>query len=71
MIIPGGKNAVARFEVSTDQYGDAWEAVYGGWIPQSGYQPDDRPCYEVYLNDPKEHPEGKHIIEIHAPVKPL
>ena len=71
MIIPGGKNAVARFEIAPDQYGDAWEAVYGGWMQQSGYQPDDRPCYEVYLNDPKEHPDGKHIVEIHAPVKPL
>jgi AraC family transcriptional regulator len=71
MVIPGGKNAVARFEISQDQYGDAWNTVYGGWMPQSGYQPDDRPCYEVYLNNPEEHPERKHIIEIHAPVKPL
>lgn len=71
MTIPGGKNAVARFEILADQFGDTWNAVYGGWMPQSGYQPDDRPCYEVYLNDPKEHPEGKHIVEIHAPVKPL
>ncbi len=71
MTIPGGKNAVARFEISPDQYSDAWDAVYGGWMPESGYQPDDRPCYEVYLNDPKTHPEGKHIVELHAPVKPL
>ncbi len=69
--IPGGKDAVAHFEIAPDQYLDAWNAVYGGWMPESGYQPDDRPCYEIYLNDPNEHPEGKHIVEIHAPVKPL
>lgn len=71
MVIPGGKNAVARFELSVDQFADAWNAVYGEWMRQSGYQPDDRPCYEVSLNDPRQHPEGKHIIEIYAPVKPL
>lgn len=70
-IIPAGKNAIAHFEIKPDQYGDAWNAVYGGWLPESGYQPDDRPCFELYLNDPKEHPEGKHIVDIYAPVKPL
>jgi AraC family transcriptional regulator len=29
MVIPGGKNAVARFEISSDQFSDAWNAVYG------------------------------------------
>jgi AraC family transcriptional regulator len=70
-IIPAGKYAIAHFEIRPDQYGDAWNAVYGGWLPESGYQPDDRPCFELYLNDPKEHPEGKHIVDIYAPVKPL
>jgi AraC family transcriptional regulator len=71
MEIPGGKYAVAKFEILPNQYADAWNMVYGGWLPQSGYQPDDRPCFELYLNDPKTHPEGKHIFEIYAPVKPL
>jgi len=69
--IPAGKYAIAHFEITPDQYGDAWNAVYGGWLPESGYQPDDRPCFELYLNDPKEHPEGKHVVDIYAPVKPM
>ena len=69
--IPAGKYAVAHFEILPDQYGDAWNAVYGGWFPESGYKPDDRPCFELYLNDPKQHPEGKHVVDIYAPVKPL
>jgi len=69
--IPAGKYAVAHFEIRTDQYSDAWEAVYGGWLPESGYQPEDGPCYELYLNDPKTHPEGKQIVDICFPVKPL
>ena len=69
--IAAGKYAVAHFEIKTDQYEDAWKAVYGGWLPESGYQPDDGPCYEVYHNDPKEHPEGKQIVDICVPVKLL
>ena len=69
--MPAGKYAIAHFEITPDQYGDAWNAVYGGWLPESGYQPDDRPCFELYLNDPKEHPEGKHVVDIYAPVKPM
>ncbi|KPK78515.1 MAG: hypothetical protein AMS25_14940 [Gemmatimonas sp. SM23_52] len=69
--IPAGRYATARFEIAGDQYGDAWNAVFGGWLPESGYQPADGPCFEIYLNDPKQHPEGKHIFDICVPVKPL
>jgi AraC family transcriptional regulator len=71
MKITGGKYAVANFELAEDEYSEAWEAIYGKWLPQSGYQPDDKPCYELYLNDPETHPEKKCIVDIHVPVKPL
>lgn len=70
--IPGGKYAIAHFELKdSSQYGAAWNAIYGGWLPESGYQPDDRPCFEHCLNNPKEDPEGKHIVDIYVAVKPL
>ncbi len=71
MTIPGGLFAVARFEVAKSEFGDAWQALMGDWFPESGYQPDDRMCYEVYLNDPREHPQGKFIIDICEPIRPL
>lgn len=71
LVIPTGTYALGHFEITADQYGAAWEAMYKGWLPESGYQPDDRPCFEDYLNDPKEHPENKHIVDICVPVKPL
>ncbi len=71
MTIPGGLFAVGRFEIAPTQFGEAWDAFMGGWLPESGYQPDDRMCYEVYLNDPREHPQGKFIIDICEPIKPL
>jgi len=71
MEIPGGQYAVASFELDPSQYGDAWTSVYGGWLPSSGFQPDDRPAFELMLGDPKDHPEGKHSVAICVPVKPL
>ena len=35
------------------------------------YQPEDKPAFEIYKNNPKEHPEGKSIVDICIPVKPL
>jgi AraC family transcriptional regulator len=71
MTVPGGLFAVAYVEIDPTQYGEAWDRLIGEWMPQSGYQPDDRMCYELYLNDPEKHPEGKHIVEICEPIRPL
>ena len=71
MTIPGGKFAVAHVEIDPTQYGEAWDRLIGDWLPRSGYQPDDRLCYEMYLNDPDEHPEKKHIVDICEPIRPL
>jgi len=71
MTIQGGKYAVGHFELSGGEYEAAWSALYGTWLPESGYQPDDRPTFEMYLNDPKEHPEHKAVVDIYMPVKPL
>lgn len=57
MRIPGGTFAVGRFEISGNQFGEAWNVLMGGWLPGSGYQPDDRMCYELYLNDHEQHPQ--------------
>ena len=69
MEIPAGKNAIARFTIGDDQdYSAAWSWLMGEWLPASGYQPDDRPCYEVCLSPPG---EPLQRIEIVEPVKPL
>jgi AraC family transcriptional regulator len=71
MTIPGGTFAVAHAEIDETQYGEVWERLLSDWMPESGYQPDERMCFEMYLNDPRKHPEGKHVVEIHEPVRPL
>lgn len=71
MQLPAGKYACALFELDVADYAAAWNEVMGVWLPASGWQPDDGPMYESYLNDPKQHPQGRHIVEIRINVKPL
>ncbi|MDP4210585.1 MAG: AraC family transcriptional regulator [Bacteroidota bacterium] len=71
MVIPAGKYAMGRFEIGTDGFQDAWGYMCADWLVNSGYQPDDRPCFELYHNDHRQHPEGKFILDICIPVKPL
>ena len=71
MTLAGGKYARAHFELLSHEYGDAWNAVMKDWLPESGFEPDDRPCFELFLGDPKEHPEGRCVLDICVPVKPL
>ncbi|UCF09828.1 MAG: GyrI-like domain-containing protein, partial [Candidatus Bipolaricaulota bacterium] len=69
MKIPGGKFAVANVEIDVTEYGAAWDRLVGEWMPANGIESDlDRLCYELYLNDPDQHPEKKHIVDICEPV---
>ena len=68
MVIEGGKYAVARFELTGKEFPDAWNWIFAQWLPVSGFQPDSKPCFEIYLQEPK---EGNYLIEICVPVKLL
>lgn len=68
MEIEAARCVVARFELSAQEFQQAWDWVYGEWFPASGYQPDDKPCFEMYPEEPK---DGKFIVEICVPVKPI
>jgi AraC family transcriptional regulator len=70
LLIPGGLFAVAHVEIDAAEYGDAWDRLVGEWIPQNGCVSDSsRLCYELYLNDPAEHPQRKHVVDICEPVR--
>ena len=71
MGILSGKYAVAHFEINPEENQNTWNYIFGEWMSKSGYQPDDGLWYELMLQDPASHPEHKHVIDIHVPVKPL
>jgi AraC family transcriptional regulator len=53
MDLPGGRHAVAPFEGTTAAIQGAYRELYGSWLPRSGFEPADAPCFEVYFGDPR------------------
>lgn len=50
--IPGGRYAICEFTGTAHDIEGAWHRVFTAWLPDSGYQPDDRPCFELYRGHP-------------------
>ncbi|NTW82371.1 MAG: AraC family transcriptional regulator [Chlorobiaceae bacterium] len=69
-VITGGSYAVCGFELGPDEFPQAWDEAFA-WLVSSGYQCDDRPCFEMYHNNTEEHPEGKWIVDICIPLKKM
>ncbi|HAN17359.1 MAG: hypothetical protein A2X13_00750 [Bacteroidetes bacterium GWC2_33_15] len=70
LILPKGKYAVGHFEIDVKEFEQAWNTMCI-WVSESGYQPDDRNSYELYHQDPADHPEYKFVLDICIPVKPF
>ncbi|AGP33111.1 AraC family transcriptional regulator [Sorangium cellulosum] len=69
--IAGGKYAAGLFVDEASTIGAAWDRLFAEWLPQSGYQPDHRPCFELYqgeFHDPK---TNTYRCELCLPVRPL
>ena len=49
--IAGGRHACARFAGTSEQVYDGWARLMREWLPDSGYQVDDRLSIEVYDTD--------------------
>jgi len=72
MDVAGGRYAIASFEGTAREIQGAWDRVFADWLPRSGYQPDDRPCYELYRGNPmKDMTSGVFRCELYLPVRPL
>jgi AraC family transcriptional regulator len=70
--LPGGKYAVTVFAGAAHEIVGAWDAFYRSWLPDSGYEPDDRPCLEVYRGRPEVTGRpGAFRCELCMPVRPL
>ncbi len=66
--IGGGPYAVCHFEREPAGVQQAWEDAFV-WLCASGYECNDKPCYEQYHNNAAEHPEGKWIFDICIPLR--
>jgi AraC family transcriptional regulator len=46
--VPGARYACARFTGTALDIHAAWHSMFGEWLPDSGWQADNRPCLEIY-----------------------
>jgi AraC family transcriptional regulator len=69
--VEGGKYATARFEGTAEEIGQAYDQLFGGWLPGSGYQPDNRLIFELYRGEFLDKDTGKFRCDLCVPVRPL
>ncbi len=68
--LPGGLYAVWNTVCAPDQIGSSWDELFREWLPDSGSQPDARPCLELY-GDGAELPDGQYRVGFGIPGTPL
>jgi AraC family transcriptional regulator len=72
MELPGGRYAMSRYSGTAHRISQAWDALYRSWLPDSGYEPDDRPCLELYRGAPQVGGRpGRLRADLCVPVRPL
>jgi len=68
--LPGGRYAVTRYTGSPRDIGAVWNRMMKEWLPSSGLQCDERPCFERYESLATQ-TDGSFTCEICIPVKAL
>lgn len=66
--IEAGKYIVGSYEIGMDEFENAWNALFI-WMSENGYKKDDRNPFELYRNNPNEHPGKKFQVDFFIPVK--
>jgi len=68
--LEGGPHAVITHKGPYTHLGQAYDWLYGAWLPTSGREPRHAPPFEVYLNTPREVAPEELLTEIYLPLEP-
>jgi len=69
--MPGGKHAVFEIDHSSEAIARAWNEILTVWLPESGFQIDDKPLFERYTGASADVTIVPEKCEICVPVKSL
>ena len=71
-IIQGGHYAVYHVEFEgMEGFESSWRDLFQQWLPSSGYEPDEKHCFELYDDERCDPDKQKWVLDICLPVKPL
>jgi AraC family transcriptional regulator len=70
MTLESGPHAVITHKGPYAQLGQAYDRLYGAWLPTSGQEPRHAPPFEVYLNTPREVAPEDLLTEVYLPLEP-
>lgn len=67
--VEGGLYAAHRLIGPYELIASTFQALFGGWLPNSGYEPADRPALEFYRNQPS--PDLRHgrVTDLMIPLR--
>lgn len=66
--LPASTVAVTTFRGPYAELEAAYRHLYKHWLPTSGREPADIPCFEEYLNNPRELPPTEWLTRISLPL---
>lgn len=66
--IEGGNYAIFRHNGSYARLNETYDYIFKQWLPESGYELRDLPCFEKYLNDPDKTSPEKLKTDIYLPL---
>ena len=69
--LPRETYAVYRCTIRIDEFLETWADLIFKWLPGIGYYVSSIPSYEIYRNNGDEAPDGKWVVDMCCPVKPL
>lgn len=67
--IAGGRYAVFLHEGPYEAFMQTYDWIFGGWLPSSGEQLREEPCFELYLNSPDQAKPEDLRTEIWLPIQ--
>jgi AraC family transcriptional regulator len=68
-VIPGGRCAVARHLGGTDSIGETVRSLYATWLPQSGEQLRDFPCFFHYIKRMPSVAMHEQVTDVYLPLR--
>ncbi|GJM18701.1 MAG: AraC family transcriptional regulator [Phycisphaeraceae bacterium] len=66
--IPACVCAIGLFKGPHARFAEVYQWFFGTWLPASGHEPADGPCFELYLNNPQQVAPEDCLTAIHIPV---